>query len=398
MASLEKTRHPGIYRKGARYVLVFRQHRADGSWGQRKEFFGTLGAALEAQGAYKSGCRPAARDRFDAYARDWLDSYRGRTRRGLGDLTKADYRRSIEDHAIPFFSGTKIADIDPPAIRRFIAYLEREGGRTPAGEPQPLKPSSVRARLAPVRALFATAFEDGAVRGNPTTGVRVIGQGEQDESPARALTRDELARLLAALPEDWRLFIEFLAHTGLRISEAIGLRWGDVDLLDVGSRINVERQLCKGKERRLKSRHSRRVVPLSRGMTTRLAATRDGAVDDAPVFSTSGLHRKGQALDASNVRRRVLKPAAEAAGVDSHGFGFHTLRHTCASLLFAGGKNVKQVQEWLGHADPGFTLRRYVHLIDEGLGAAEFLDDAVGVAPNVAPATAHGAVPLRGTA
>jgi integrase len=40
---------------------------------------------------------------------------------------------------------------------------------------------------------------------------------------------------------------------------------------------------------------------------------------------------------------------------------------------------VKQVQEWLGHSDPGFTLRTYVHLMDEGLGGAEFLDAAVTV-------------------
>jgi site-specific recombinase XerC len=59
---------------------------------------------------------------------------------------------------------------------------------------------------------------------------------------------------------------------------------------------------------------------------------------------------------------------------------FHTFRHTCASLLFAEGRNVKQVQEWLGHADPGFTLRTYVHLLDEGLGDPGFLDDVVDIA------------------
>lgn len=47
---------------------------------------------------------------------------------------------------------------------------------------------------------------------------------------------------------------------------------------------------------------------------------------------------------------------------------FHTFRHTCASLLFAEGRNVKQVAKWLGHADPAFTLRVYVSLLDEGLG------------------------------
>jgi integrase len=56
---------------------------------------------------------------------------------------------------------------------------------------------------------------------------------------------------------------------------------------------------------------------------------------------------------------------------------FHTFRHTCASLLFDAGRNIKQVQEWLGHADPGFTLRTYVHLMDEGVGGAAFMDSAV---------------------
>jgi integrase len=46
---------------------------------------------------------------------------------------------------------------------------------------------------------------------------------------------------------------------------------------------------------------------------------------------------------------------------------FHT-RHTCASLLSEQGRNVKQMQEWLGHADASFTLRTYVHLMDAGVG------------------------------
>jgi site-specific recombinase XerC len=56
---------------------------------------------------------------------------------------------------------------------------------------------------------------------------------------------------------------------------------------------------------------------------------------------------------------------------------FHTFRHTCASLLFEAGRNVKQVQAWLGHADPGFTLKTYIHLMDSGVGGADFLDHAV---------------------
>ena len=60
---------------------------------------------------------------------------------------------------------------------------------------------------------------------------------------------------------------------------------------------------------------------------------------------------------------------------------FHTFRHTCASLLFAAGRDVAQVAAWLGHADPGFTLRTYVHLMDEGVGDAAFLDAVVDLSP-----------------
>ena len=45
------------------------------------------------------------------------------------------------------------------------------------------------------------------------------------------------------------------------------------------------------------------------------------------------------------------------------------------------GRNVRQVADWLGHADPSFTLRTYVHLMDKGIGDAEFMDQAVGGSP-----------------
>jgi site-specific recombinase XerD len=57
--------------------------------------------------------------------------------------------------------------------------------------------------------------------------------------------------------------------------------------------------------------------------------------------------------------------------------GVALVRGTCASLLFEGGKNIRQVSQWLGHADPAFTLRTYVHLLDDGLGEVGFLDTAV---------------------
>jgi integrase len=75
---------------------------------------------------------------------------------------------------------------------------------------------------------------------------------------------------------------------------------------------------------------------------------------------------------------RILKPKAVTAGLgewiieggrrraDSW-VGFHTFRHTCATQLFLRGWNAKQVSVFLGHSDPAFTLRTYIHLLPEDL-------------------------------
>jgi len=88
--------------------------------------------------------------------------------------------------------------------------------------------------------------------------------------------------------------------------------------------------------------------------------------------------------------RRSPQPGGATFALDRHGgstardrrpgrdAGVHHDHRQAAQPLFAAGKNVKQVQVWLGHADPGFTVRTYVHLMDEGLGDADFLDDVVG--------------------
>jgi hypothetical protein len=75
-----------------------------------------------------------------------------------------------------------------------------------------------------------------------------------------------------------------------------------------------------------------------------------------------------------------LKPAVRKAGLPW--VSAHTFRHTAGSLLFEAGKNPKQVQEWLGHHDAAYTLNTYVHILDGGLGDADFLDHVVTVGGN----------------
>jgi integrase len=358
-AKMQRTRHPGIYKRGSRYVVVWR-HRGT----QVKKACRTLADALEEQGKRRQTGerRPYSRAWFEEYATEWLDSYQGRTARGLTDTSREAYRAAITKHALPFFERYRLADIEPPDVRAFVQHMESKG----------MKPASVRKYVTPLKALFATAVDDGAIRWNPASNVRINGADTQVDGKAKAMTREELGIMLAAVPDEWRLFFTFLAHTGLRISEALGVTWDHLEL-GMQPRLRVREQVYKGTRKKLKSKNSRRDIPLSPGMVSMLLEHRAKTyrADRQPVFAS----RVGTPLGDNNLRRRVLRPTAESVGLAW--VDFHTFRHTCASLLFEEGRTIKQVSVWLGHADPAFTLRTYVHLLDEGIGDAAFLDDAL---------------------
>jgi integrase len=305
------------------------------------------------------------------YAAAWIDSYQGRSTRGFRESTRAGYRRSIDSKVVPFFRkrGATLAQLEPQDVRAFIVWLFDE-----KAQKRRLAVSTVRGHVAALRAMLATAVEDGLLRHNPAAGVRISRPGSPTltvgvEEQRRALDSDELTRFLGACEPEWRVFFELLAMTGVRISEAIELRWRDIDF--GAKRLRVRRQCFNGMVAEPKSRHGKRDIPLSTTMARTLWATQGAA--DSLIFTGP----RGNRIDRAWVWRNVLKPAAKAAGVPWA--GFHTFRHTCASILFANGRNPKVVQMWLGHSDPGFTLRTYVHLIDDGMGDADFLDDAVRI-------------------
>jgi integrase len=195
---------------------------------------------------------------------------------------------------------------------------------------------------------------------------------EEDDVRAKALTEEQLRTLLDEIPAEHRLFFELLAQTGLRIGEAVALTWADLDLGK--RRLTVRRRIYRGRFDAPKSKYGRRTIPLSRGLSQALWRLRGTAIDDAPVFTS----RDGTYLDASNLAARVLKPAARRTGVGW--VGFHTFRHTCATLLFRNGLNAKQVQMWLGHHSPAFTLATYVHLLPDDLPDIDLLDAFTGLA------------------
>jgi integrase len=411
---LTKTSTPGIYRRHVKDCLnhdgskrcscsyaVPTRHRGK----QSMETFRTFEEAREAKGRNSAGdTRPSSKEKFGSYFETWIETYAGRTKRGFEEETRTEYRRAIENDAVPRWADLRVSDIGPGDVRKLYAEMGKAGKSAAAMK-------KIKGALSP---LFATAIEDELIRSNPISGVRIptpppsaTDSAAEGEERGKALTREELATFLAVVREDWRFFFEFLTVTGLRIGEAVGLTWENVVVGGDKPRIKVREQIYEGKRKRyLKSDAGKRDIPLTPEWSKRLLAHRRDTYQGpkAPVFAT----RPGKPLRPSNIYRRALAPAAIAAGLyvevpdekeegglrKKTAIAFHAFRHTCASLLFDEGRNVKQVSEWLGHTDPSFTLRVYIHLLDDGLGAGIELpvvapDDAAGlhgVDPGVDPA------------
>lgn len=152
---------------------------------------------------------------------------------------------------------------------------------------------------------------------------------ESDER--RFLTRQQLAGLLAEVPDGWRPFFDLLASTGLRISEAIALRIVDVDLDSPQPRVHVRRAIVDGQRTGPKSRHGRRSIPIGAALAAQLRPISAERREADLLF----VGAQGATLRPGNLRYRVMIPAAERAGVPWA--RFHTLRHTCAALLIDAG-------------------------------------------------------------
>jgi integrase len=221
--------------------------------------------------------------------------------------------------------------------------------------------------MAPLRACLATAVREGLIRSNPAREADLPHRpsAEDSEEEIRAMSREELSALLSLIPARWQTLFWLLAATGLRISEAIALHWKHVQLDGSSPHVKVRRALVRGRLGPPKSSYGRREVPLANTLVVALRKHRHDSEwpgDGDLVFPA----RNGSPLIPGNLSRRVVKPAAEEANLPW--VAFHAFRHTCASMLFAEGLNAVQVQRWLGHHSPSFTLATYVHLLDRDIG------------------------------
>jgi integrase/recombinase XerD len=271
--------------------------------------------------------------------------------RGLSRNTLEAYRSDL----LQF--GAHLAGRDPlavthPDLAGFVSLLADGDGERP-----PAAPATLQRKVACLRSFYRHLRREGLLERDPTAHLKAP---RQSRRLPQVLTRDEVARLLdrpqgtgAAALRD-RALLELMYACGLRASEAIGLELSDLDL-----EAGVLRARGKGAKERL--------VPVgsaaARALTHYLARGRPRLVGDR-LEPRLFVNQRGSGLTRQGLYKIVQRHARAAGLADK--MSPHTLRHTFATHLLAGGCDLRSLQEMLGHADIA-TTQLYTHLSAERL-------------------------------
>jgi integrase/recombinase XerD len=268
-------------------------------------------------------------------SRNTLEAYRS-------DLLQ--YGRFLEER------GSTAVKADGAEIEAFLAALGGSGGKAAS-------PATIHRKAACLRSFYRHLRREGLLEADPTATVTAPRRGRK---LPQVLTRGEVTKLLdqprGTAPTDLRdrALLELMYACGLRASEAIGLDVSDVDV-DEG----VLRARGKGsKERVVPVGHT--AVEAVRRYLERGRPALVGARLESHLF----VNFRGGALTRQGLYKIVRRHATSAGLADR--MSPHTLRHTFATHLLAGGCDLRSVQEMLGHADVA-TTQLYTHLSSERL-------------------------------
>lgn len=257
-------------------------------------------------------------------------------------------QRTIQRVRDMLVGAERLADVTPQFVRRALTRVADAG----------VSPATQNGYRVALSGLCGWLVEEERWPTNPVAHVRPVEKGEASRV-RRALTREELDRLVAAAPARRGVAYLFLATTGLRRSEAGSVTWADVDL-DAAT-VTVKGSNTKN--------GSVAVQPLPPGTVAALRAWKGLRQPADPLFdhipSTKGLR--------ADLKRARL-PYTDAAGT----VDLHALRVTYATLLARNGVSLAQAQRLMRHSDPKLTANVYTRLrIEDGHGAVAKIDAVI---------------------
>lgn len=314
----------------------------------------------------------ASKTTFQQYGERWLAA------QTTDPGTRVMVEMRLRLHAFPHLGTRPLRSFQPAHIRDWVKLLEDKG----------LAASYARTIYGNVRAMLSAAVDDGYLPRNPCS----AGSVRAPKIPSRRVipwTPERVFAVRNGLPAEYQPMGDLGAGCGLRQGEIFGFGPDgldlDTDTLFVVRQVKLVNNVpvfAPPKGGRLRD------VPLPRAVANRLKSHMD---THPPIKVTlPWLTPKGKRVThellfttgASTAVRRenfnvyVWKPALVAAGVipprvkgqrhtSAREHGMHALRHFYASVLLDAGESIKAVSEYLGHADPGFTLRVYAHLMPQ---------------------------------
>jgi integrase/recombinase XerC len=275
--------------------------------------------------------------------RRWIDGYLEHLakERRLSPHTASNYARDIAALA-DFLERASVTDwkrVDGQHVRVFAARSHAAG----------LNPRSVQRRLSAVRGYFGYLVREGAASSNPAVDIKAPKAAKRLPG---TLDVDQIAQLLEtaggdALAVRDRAIMELFYSSGLRLAELVGLSITDIDLAD-----RTVRVLGKGAKARIVP-VGRKACDAVRAWLRERAAL--SAIDETALF----VGRNGERLKARAIQLRIAQ-WARRAGLPSNVYP-HLFRHSFATHLLESSKDLRGVQELLGHADIS-TTQVYTHL------------------------------------
>ncbi|WP_422755191.1 tyrosine-type recombinase/integrase [Micromonospora sp. WMMD708] len=302
----------------------------------------------------------AGRITFAEYAENWLRT------RAFDESTRESTEFRVRKHLVPFFGSRQLATIKPGHIREWDAGMVGK-----------LAPATRAVVFAHLRTILGAAVDDERIAKNPCSAASV--------KPPRPVQRrvvpwraDEVSAIRGGLAERYRPMVDLGAGCGMRQGEIFGLGVDDVDL--ASGWVHIVRQVKVVRSRLVfglpKNDRDRRVpLPDSVAQSLKAHAKKydplsitlpwedpfsDERVTVPLIFTTT---RRG-AIKRATFDGKSWRPAVAAAGiVPTRATGMHALRHFYASALLDAGESIKALASYLGHSDPGFTLRVYTHLM-----------------------------------
>lgn len=278
-------------------------------------------------------------------------------------------------HALPYLGTRPLGSFQPAHIRDRVRQLQKNGDRG----------SYARTIYSNVRAALSAAVDDGHLPRNPCA-ARSVRPPVVDTKRVKPWTPERVFAVRAAMHERFRAIVDLGGGCGLRQGEILGVAADAIDFESDTLHVVQQLKLSRSKAVFAPPKGGKlRDVPLPGPVADALRAhmkefppvevTLPWKVADGPPVTKRLIFTgpRGGHVWRTSLNEEAWKRALASAGVipaergqphaESRENGMHALRHFYASVLLDAGENIKALAEYLGHSDPGLTLRVYAHLM-----------------------------------